>query len=90
MVYMITDKGVKSARNFKEFNNKYHVLLEESECTPCGGDLVVMATDKDLEFLQDKAKVSNIMFGNFFRKDNSGKVIGIVNMILTAFILFTK
>lgn len=90
MIYMITDTGVRSARTFKEFNNKHHVLLEETECTPCGGDLVVKVTERDLDFLQDKARVSNIMFGNFFRKDNSGKLISIVNLIITAFILFTK
>ena len=69
MIYMITDSGVRSAKNFHEFNNKYHVLLEEAECTPLGPDLVVTATSQDLEFLQDKARMSNIMFGNFFRKD---------------------
>lgn len=90
MIYLITDSGVKSAKTFKEFNNKYHVLLEESECTSCGGDFVSYATKSDLDFLQDKARVSNIMFGNFFRKDNSAKVFGIVNIILTTLILFTK
>lgn len=90
MIYMITDSGVRTGRTFKEFNNKYHILLEESECTPCGGDLVVYANQQNLDFLQDKARVSNIMFGNFFRKDNSGKVLSIVNIILTALIIFTK
>lgn len=90
MIYQITDSGVRSARTFKEFNNKYHVLLEEAECKPCGGDFVVYCNNQDLDFLQDKARVSNIMFGNFFRKDNSAKVFGIVNIILTALVLFTK
>lgn len=90
MIYMITDSGVRSARDFKEFNNKYHVLLEEAECTPLGADLVTKVTQQDLDFLQDKARVSNIMFGNFFRKDNSGKILAIVNIILTVLILFTK
>lgn len=90
MIYQITDAGVRSARTFKEFNNKYHVLLEPTECTPCGPDYVVSCTNQDLDFLMDKARVSNIMFGNFFRKDNSAKVFGVVNIILTALILFTK
>lgn len=90
MIYQITDHGVRSARTFREFNNKYHVLLEEAECVPCGGDFVVYCNSQDLDFLQDKARVSNIMFGNFFRKDNSAKVFSIVNIILTALVLFTK
>ena len=80
MIYMITDSGVRSARNFHEFNNKYHVLLEEAECTPLGPDLVVTTTDQDLEFL----------FGNFFRKDNSVKIFAIINIILSVLIIFTK
>jgi len=90
MIYQITDSGVRSARSFKELNNKYHILLEESECTPVGPDLVVYCNTMDIDFLQDKAKVSNIMFGNFFKKDNSAKVFGIINIILTALVLFTK
>ena len=54
MIYLITDSGVKSARTFKEFNNKYHVLLEESECASCGGDFVSYATNNDLDFLRYK------------------------------------
>lgn len=90
MIYMITDSGVRTGRTFRELNNKYHVLLEEAECTPVGPDYVVATTAKDLEFLQDKARVSNIMFGNFFRTDNSGKILAIVNIILTVLILFIK
>jgi hypothetical protein len=90
LIYQITDAGVRTGKNFKEFNNKYHVLLEESECVPCGGDFVVNCTGRDLDFLQDKARVSNIMFGNFFRKDNSAKVFGVVNIILTFLVLVLK
>ena len=90
MIYMVTDSGVRSAKNLHEFNNKYHVLLEESECVPLGPDLVVTATNQDLEFLQDKARMSNIMFGNFFRKDNYVKIFAIVNIVLSVLIIFTK
>lgn len=90
MIYMVTDSGVRSAKNLHEFNNKYHVLLEESECAPLGPDLVVTATNQDLEFLQDKARMSNIMFGNFFKKDNSVKIFAIVNIVLSVLIIFTK
>jgi hypothetical protein len=90
MIYQITDSGVRTGKNFKDFNNKYHVLLEPSECCPCGGDFVVYCTNQDLDFLQDKARVSNIMFGNFFRKDNSAKVFAVINIILTFLVLIIK
>ena len=90
MVYLITDSGVKSAPDFKKLNNKYHVLVEPGECKCVGPDYVVCMSNKDLEFVQDKARVSNIMFGNFFRKDNSVKVFVIINLVLTALSIFVK
>lgn len=90
MIYVITDNGVIAGKNLKEINNRHHVLLEQAELVPLGPDAVVKVTNRDLDFLQDKARVSNIMFGNFFRKDNSAKLFMIINIILTALILFTK
>ena len=90
MIYVITDHGVQTAKNINDFNRRYHVLLEETELTPVGPDRVVRVTNQDIDFIQDKYRMSNIMFGNFFRKDNSGKVLMIVNIILTVLIIFTK
>lgn len=90
MIYVITDHGVQSAKNVNDFNRRYHVVLEEAELTPLGPDRVVKVTNQDIDFIQDKYRMSNIMFGNFFRKDNSGKVLMIVNIILTCLIIFTK
>lgn len=90
MIYCITDRGVLTGRNFKDFNNKHHMLLEETECVAVGADLVCNCTDADIDFLQDKAKVSNIMFGNFFRKDNSVKIFAVINLVFTCMILFFK
>lgn len=90
MIYQITDSGVRSARTLREFNNRYHELLEESEMVPLGPDMVVYTTQRDIDFLMDKAKVSNIMFSQFFRKDNSVKIFAIINIILTVLVLFVK
>jgi hypothetical protein len=90
MIYQITDSGVRTGKNFKDFNNRYHILLEQSECYPCGPDYVVYCNNQDLDFLQDKARVSNIMFGNFFKKDNSCKILCIANIILTFLVLVIK
>lgn len=90
MIYQITDNGVRTGRDFKSFNDKYHIMLEEEECVRLGNDFVICVTNKDLEFLQDKARVSNIMMGNLFRKDNSGKVLILINMILTFLSIIVK
>lgn len=90
MIYVITDHGVRSAKSINEFNKRYHVLLEEAELTPLGPDRVVKVTNQDIDFIQDKYRMSTIMFGNFFRKDNSGKIFTLVNIFLTALLIFTK
>lgn len=90
MIYQITDAGVRVGTDFKKFNNKHHVLLEEVECTKLGNDYVVITTNKDLDFLHDKARMSNIMMGNFFRKDSSVKLFCIINIILTCLSIFVK
>ena len=40
-----------------------------------------------VDFIQDKRKLSQIMFSNFFKKDNSAKVLCFLNLFLT-FLLF--
>lgn len=90
MVYVITDQGVKVGRSLREINKKYAIELEPAEMYPCGADQVVKLTREDIDFVQDKHRMSNIMFGNFFRQDNSGKLLTVVNIILTCVILLSS
>lgn len=90
MYYVITEHGVLKDANLKRLCNQNHILVEKSEFISVGADYVTKVTNQDLDFLQDKARVSNIMFGNFFRKDSTTKIFVIVNLILTALILFIK
>lgn len=90
MVYVITDQGVISGRSIKEVNTKLQAKMEKEEFISLGPDLVSRLTTKDIEFVQDKHRVSAIMFGNFFRKDNSVKVITLVTLVLVFLILVMK
>ena len=90
MVYLITDSGVESGKTLKELNKKYGIELEACECMQLGPDQVIKVTKANIDFLEDKRRMSNIMFGNFFRKDNSAKLIMLVNLIITTVILFIK
>lgn len=90
MIYIITDHGVRTGRTIKEINKKYGILCDASEFVSVGSDQVIHMTDKDIDFVMDKSKVSTIMFSNFFKRDNSGKLLAIVNLIFTSIILFTK
>ena len=88
MIYIITDSGVKVGRTEKEVNRKYNILVEPAELYPCGPDKVAKLTREDIDFVQDKRRMSAIMFGNFFKTDNSGKLLTIVNLIITCVLLF--
>ena len=90
MFYVVTDRGVQVGRSLKELNRKYGILLEPEEMTPLGPDSIVYLNNSDIDFVQDKHRISNIMFGNFFKTDNSGKLLTIVNIILTCTVLFTS
>lgn len=89
MYYFITKQGVISGRTKKEceMNVKIKGKVDYDEMMALGGDYVVKLTDADIDFIQDKRKLSQIMFSNFFKKDNSAKVLCFFNLFLT-FLLF--
>ena len=89
MYYLITKQGVITGRTKKEveLNGKIKGKIDHDEMIALGPDYVVKLTDADIDFVQDKRKLSQIMFSNFFKKDNSGKVFGLLNMFLT-FLVF--
>ena len=82
-------QGVITGKTKKEveMHPKIKGKLDYDELTAFGPDYVVKLTDADIDFVQDKKKLSQIMFSNFFKKDNSAKVLGFVNMFLT-FLVF--
>ena len=89
MYYFITKQGVISGRTKKEceMNAKIKGKVDYDEMLALGSDYVVKLTDADIDFIQDKRKLSQIMFSNFFKKDNSAKVLCFFNLFLT-FLLF--
>ena len=89
MYYVIMKQGVISGRTKKEVeaHPKIKGKIDHDELTALGPDYVVKLTDADIDFVQDKRKLSQIMFSNFFKKDNSAKLLGFVNMFLT-FLVF--
>lgn len=88
MIYIITDQGVKVGKSIREINRKYNIEVEPAELYPCGADMVAKLTRSDIDFVQDKRRMSAIMFGNFFKTDNSGKLLMIVELLLTCLLLF--
>ena len=89
MFYVITKQGVISGKTKKEveINAKIKGKIDHDEMVALGPDYVVKLTDADIDFIQDKRKLSQIMFSNFFKKDNSAKILSFFNLFLT-FLLF--
>jgi len=88
MIYLITDQGVISGNSIQSINKRHGILIQQDELKAIGPDFVVCLTNKDFEFLQDKSRLSQIMFGNFFKKDGMPTVLGIVTLILCFINLF--
>lgn len=89
MYYVIMKQGVITGKTKKEVeaHPKIKGKIDFNELVSVGPDYVIKLTDEDIDFIQDKKKLSQIMFSNFFKKDNSGKVFGLLNVFLT-FLLF--
>ena len=83
MFYVIKDSGVVSGANLKVLNAKLNAKMDESEFTICGPDFVCRMTNQDIDFVQDKRKMENLLFAGFFRKDNSAKLISMMNLVFT-------
>lgn len=84
MYYLIVKSGVIVGKSKKEIEShpKVKGKLDFDEMKAYGPDYVINMTDADIDFIQDKRKLSMIMFQNFFRKDNSVKVFCIVNVFM--------
>lgn len=90
MFYIITDQGVISGKNLQTINKTHNLLIQKDELKAIGADYVVCMTQKDIDFCQDKAKLSQIMFGNFFKKDSMPTILSIVTIILCFLNLIVK
>lgn len=89
MYYAITETKVYSAKTLALLNRSINGLMDEDEFKQIGGDRVALLSPSDLDFVQDKRKLSTIMFGNFFKKDTLPRNLMILNIILT-FIMFIR
>lgn len=87
MYYVLTKTRIVKGKTTKEINSQLDALLEESEYVQLGADMIINLSETDLDFVQDKKKLSSIMFGNFFKKDNTPKIVAIINLVVTFIIM---
>ena len=87
MYIVIAENRVYTAKNLPSLNRSMNGLMDEFK--QIGADNVAVITAADLDFIQDKRKLSTIMFGNFFKKDTLPRNLMIINIVLT-FIMFVR
>lgn len=90
MYYAIIKSGVVCGKTKKDIERdpRIHGRIDIDEMTSYGPDFVVKLTNDDINFVQDKRKLSQIMFQNFFKQDNSLKLFVILNLVFTVINLF--
>lgn len=89
MFYAVTQNKIYKGKTLKEVNRAINGQIDLDEFHPVGTDLIVYLSASDLDFVQDKRKLSSIMFGNFFKKDTLTRNLMIINLIFT-FICMVK
>lgn len=89
MYIVITDSKIYKGKTLSLLNKEIGGQMDDDEFKSIGGDMVSILTTSDLDFVQDKRKLSSIMFGNFFKKDLLPRNLMIANLIFT-FIILTR
>ena len=87
MYYVITKNGVISSPTLEKINIRMDAKFEDVEFKALGADRVVNMSDEDIEFVQDKKRMSAIAFQNFFRKDTSPTFHFIIQILLLFIIM---
>lgn len=89
MYYIITDNGVFTGKSLQSANRKLNAKLEDVETVSLGADKVVKLTNKDIDFVQDKKRLSLIPITNLYKSDNSMKYM-VMAILFLNFILLVK
>lgn len=87
MYLVITPNKVYKGKTLNELNRNINGLMDDDEFKSIGGDMVSILTAENLDFVQDKRKLSSIMFGNFFKRDTLPRNLMIINIIFTFIML---
>lgn len=90
MYYIITDNGVYTGKSLSQANRKLNAKLEDTETLSLGADKVVKLTNKDIDFVQDKKRLSLIPITNLYKSDNSMKYMVMAILFLNFILLMKK
>jgi hypothetical protein len=87
---VITDNGLVQSNTLLGINQKLKAKLEDKEFKQLGNDKIVKITDRDLEFIQDKKRLSMIPIRNLYKKNNTTMLLLVVVLVLQFILLIKK
>lgn len=82
MYYVISDNGIISGKSIKEINRKSKSIFDENEFKACGADKVVKVTNEDIDFVQDKKRLSLIPIKQLYKSDNVNNLLYIIMVMV--------
>lgn len=88
--YIITENGVHTGKSLQQANRKINAKLDDAETISLGPDKVVKLTNKDIDFVQDKKRLSLIPITNLYKSDNSMKYMVMAILFLNFILLMKK
>jgi len=83
MIYVITDKEVKTYNSLKEIQED-DMIIDENELYSVGKDYVVKLSNRDLDFVRDKYNLSRVALDKLYVKSKNGKKLVYLAFYLTA------
>ena len=89
MLYVLTPNGVVTGKTLGQVNKKLNAKLEESEFSQLGSDKIVRMETQDIDFVQDKKRLSIIPISNLYKSDGSMKYM-LLGMLFLQFFLLVK
>lgn len=69
--YALTDIGIFKAGTIKGLNKKLNAKFDRKEFVYIGKDAIVRLNDKDIDFVQDKKRLSQIPIQTLYKKDST-------------------
>lgn len=75
MYYVITENEVVDGKDLNQINKKLYAMLEETDFRSLGEDKIITLTTADLNFVQDKKRMSMIPMERLYKKDTTGKLM---------------
>lgn len=88
MFYVITNRGVIKGLTLKDVNIKMKTAFEISDFKVVGRDYIIKVTSQDIDFVQDKKRMSQIPIRNLYKADITKLLIYF--MLFLQFILLVK